>query len=49
VKIGGTMAGEFVAGLSGGQRKMMAFELVRQRTLVRVEVRVGVRVGVRGT
>lgn len=32
VKIGGTMAGEFVAGLSGGQRKMMAFELVRQRT-----------------
>lgn len=32
VKIGGTMAGEFTAGLSGGQRKMMAFELVRQRT-----------------
>ena len=32
VKIGGTMAGEFVTGLSGGQRKMMAFELVRQRT-----------------
>ena len=32
VKIGGAMAGEFVAGLSGGQRKMMAFELVRQRT-----------------
>jgi len=32
VKIGGTMAGEFVAGLSGGQRKMMLFELVRQRT-----------------
>ena len=32
VKIGGTMAGEFVAGLSGGQRKMLAFELVRQRT-----------------
>jgi hypothetical protein len=32
VKIGGTMAGKFVAGLSGGQRKMMAFELVRQRT-----------------
>ena len=26
------MAGVFVAGLSGGQRKMMAFELVRQRT-----------------
>tara|TARA_B110001452_G_scaffold191656_1_gene161771 strand:+ start:188 stop:1630 length:1443 start_codon:yes stop_codon:yes gene_type:complete len=32
IKIGGTMAGEFVAGLSGGQRKMMLFELVRQRT-----------------
>jgi len=32
VKIGGTMAGEFTAGLSGGQRKMMLFELVRQRT-----------------
>ena len=31
VKIGGTMAGEFTAGLSGGQRKMMLFELVRQR------------------
>ena len=26
------MAGKFVAGLSGGQRKMMGFELVRQRT-----------------
>mmetsp|Transcript_22174 Transcript_22174/g.36670 ORF Transcript_22174/g.36670 Transcript_22174/m.36670 type:complete len:490 (-) Transcript_22174:166-1635(-) len=32
VKIGGTMAGEFIAGLSGGQRKMLLFELVRQRT-----------------
>jgi len=32
VKIGGTMNGEFTAGLSGGQRKMMLFELVRQRT-----------------
>lgn len=31
VKIGGTMAGEFTSGLSGGQRKMMLFELVRQR------------------
>jgi len=31
IKIGGTMAGEFVAGLSGGQRKMMLFELVHQR------------------
>lgn len=32
VNIGGTMGGEFTAGLSGGQRKMMVFELVRQRT-----------------
>ena len=32
VKIGGTMAGKFVAGLSGGQRKIMGLELVRQRT-----------------
>ena len=32
VKIGGTMAGEFTAGLSGGQRKMMIFEMVKQRT-----------------
>ena len=32
VKIGGTMAGEFTAGLSGGQRKMMLFELICQRT-----------------
>ena len=32
IKIGGTMAGKFTAGLSGGQRKMMLFELVRQRT-----------------
>lgn len=31
IKIGGTMAGEFHAGLSGGQRKMMLFELVDQR------------------
>ena len=32
IKIGGTMAGEFTAGLSGGQRKMMLFELIQQRT-----------------
>ena len=32
VKIGGTMAGEFTAGLSGGQRKMLLFELIYQRT-----------------
>ena len=32
IKIGGTMAGEFTAGLSGGQRKLLFFELIRQRT-----------------
>ena len=31
VKVGGTMAGEFTPGLSGGQRKMLLFELVSQR------------------
>jgi len=31
IKIGGTMAGEFTAGLSGGQRKMLLFELICQR------------------
>ena len=32
IKVGGTMAGEFTAGLSGGQRKMLLFELIYQRT-----------------
>lgn len=32
IKVGGTMAGEFTAGLSGGQRKLMLFELICQRT-----------------
>ena len=32
IRIGGTMAGEFTAGLSGGQRKLLLFELIRQRT-----------------
>ena len=31
VKIGDTMAGEFTPGLFGGQRKLMIFELVKQR------------------
>jgi hypothetical protein len=31
IQVGGTMAGEFTAGLSGGQRKMLLFELVFQR------------------
>ncbi|GAX17631.1 hypothetical protein FisN_18Lh287 [Fistulifera solaris] len=31
IPAGGTMAGEFTAGLSGGQRKLLLFELVRQR------------------
>jgi ABC-type lipoprotein export system ATPase subunit len=32
IMVGGTMAGEFTAGLSGGQRKLLLFELVFQRT-----------------
>ena len=32
IVIGGTMAGKFTAGLSGGQRKMLLFELIYQRT-----------------
>ena len=30
--VGGTMAGKFYAGISGGQRKMLLFELIYQRT-----------------
>lgn len=33
IKAGGTMAGEFTAGLSGGQRKLLLFELIYQRTV----------------
>jgi ABC-type multidrug transport system ATPase subunit len=33
VVIGGTMAGENYAGFSGGQRKLLLFELIYQRTL----------------
>mmetsp|Transcript_4085 Transcript_4085/g.8396 ORF Transcript_4085/g.8396 Transcript_4085/m.8396 type:complete len:537 (+) Transcript_4085:101-1711(+) len=32
ILVGGTMAGNFHAGLSGGQRKLLLFELVCQRT-----------------
>jgi ABC-type lipoprotein export system ATPase subunit len=32
IRIGGTMAGQFTAGLSGGQRKLLLFELIYQRT-----------------
>ncbi|KAL7575641.1 hypothetical protein ACA910_011465 [Epithemia clementina (nom. ined.)] len=32
IKVGGTMAGQFTAGLSGGQRKLLLFELICQRT-----------------
>jgi ABC-type lipoprotein export system ATPase subunit len=32
IQVGGTMAGEFTAGLSGGQRKLLLFELIFQRT-----------------
>mmetsp|Transcript_18760 Transcript_18760/g.40373 ORF Transcript_18760/g.40373 Transcript_18760/m.40373 type:complete len:481 (-) Transcript_18760:182-1624(-) len=31
IQVGGTMAGEFTAGLSGGQRKLLLFELICQR------------------
>ena len=31
--VGGTLAGEFTAGLSGGQRKLLLFELLCQRLL----------------
>jgi len=31
IRVGGTMAGEFTSGLSGGQRKLLLFELIRQR------------------
>ena len=33
IKVGGTMAGEFIPGLSGGQRKLLLFELLFQRTV----------------
>lgn len=33
IQVGGTMAGEFTAGLSGGQRKLLLFELIYQRTM----------------
>jgi hypothetical protein len=33
------MAGEFTAGLSGGQRKILLFELIRQRIRHQVIVR----------
>jgi len=32
IKVGGTMAGRFTPGLSGGQRKLLLFELIYQRT-----------------
>eukprot|EP00977_Amphora_coffeiformis_P021986 scaffold10157_cov162-Amphora_coffeaeformis.AAC.4 len=38
IKVGGTMAGEFTAGLSGGQRKLLLFELVRQRVAAQTDL-----------
>ena len=32
IMVGGTMGGEYTAGLSGGQRKLLLFELICQRT-----------------
>jgi len=33
IVVGGTIAGRFMAGLSGGQRKLLLFELIFQRTI----------------
>jgi ABC-type lipoprotein export system ATPase subunit len=33
IQVGGTMAGEFTPGFSGGQRKLLLFELIYQRTM----------------
>ena len=33
ILVGGSLAGKFTAGLSGGQRKILLFELIYQRTL----------------
>jgi len=33
IRVGGTMAGQFTPGLSGGQRKLLLFEVIYQRTL----------------
>jgi ABC-type lipoprotein export system ATPase subunit len=38
IQVGGTMAGEFTAGLSGGQRKLLLFELIVQRTKTQSEL-----------
>ena len=32
IQAGGTLAGKFTAGLSGGQRRLLLFELICQRT-----------------
>ena len=32
IQVGGTLAGKFTQGLSGGQRKLLLFELIYQRT-----------------
>ena len=38
IMVGGTMAGEFTAGLSGGQRKLLLFELIYQRTMKQADL-----------
>jgi hypothetical protein len=38
IQVGGTMAGAFTAGLSGGQRKLLLFELICQRTMDKSEL-----------
>lgn len=32
IPVGGTLAGKFIQGLSGGQRKLLLFEVIHQRT-----------------
>lgn len=38
IPVGGTMAGEFTPGLSGGQRKLLLFELILQRAQTQSEL-----------
>ena len=38
IPVGGTLAGTFTPGLSGGQRKLFLFELIRQRTVTSLPV-----------
>jgi energy-coupling factor transporter ATP-binding protein EcfA2 len=41
IVVGGTIAGAHIAGLSGGQRKLLLLELVYQRTIVQTPMQTG--------